>query len=152
MSAHIRCTNCGALTKPSPDARIQACEYCGTEFRVGIDSQQLAEGLRLDLSDVESFLYRLAHSLHHGFTGRSRLEVVGQRLELFELNLDPELFVARREPQGLVAQHRKMVRGIALKTATLPVDRWVEMLTRSLAAHANENARVAQVLAQLRAG
>jgi hypothetical protein len=140
------------MTQPSPDARIHACEYCGTEFRVGVDTEQLAESLRLDLNDVDTFLYKLAHSLHHGFAGRTRLEVVGQRLELFELNLDPELFVARREPQGLIAQHRKMVRGIALKTATLPIDRWVEMLTRALATHANENARVAQVLAQLRAG
>jgi hypothetical protein len=61
------------------------------------------------------------------------------------------MYVARREPHGIVAMHKKMVRGIALKTATLAYDRWVQMLAKSLAVHANENARVAHVLAQLKA-
>jgi hypothetical protein len=41
----------------------------------------------------------------------------------------------------VLTQHKKMVRGIALKTATHPIDAWVDMLMRALAAHANENSR-----------
>jgi hypothetical protein len=152
MTAPIRCPSCGAMMKPAADARIHACEYCGAQTQVAIDGEQLAAGLRLDLQNIEEFMYRLAHSLHHGFTGRTKFESMGEKLELFELNLDIDMFVAKREPHGIIAQHKKMVRGIALKTATLPFDRWVELLTRALAVHANENARVAQVLAQLKAG
>ena len=151
MSTQIRCSNCGAMMKPAADARVHVCEYCGAQAQVAIDGDQLAAGLRLDLQNVEHFMFQLAHSLHQGLAGRSRFETVGERVELFELNLDPDMFVARREAQGLIAQHRKMVRGIALKTAVLPIDRWVEKLTNALAAHANENARVAQVLARLKA-
>jgi hypothetical protein len=151
MTTLIRCPNCGAAMKPAADARVHACEYCGAQTQLAIDGEQLAAGLRLDLANIDEFMYRLAHSLHHGFSGRTRFESTGERLELFELNLDVELFVARREPQGIIAQHKKLVRGIALKTAVLPYDRWVQLLTKSLAAHANENARVAQVLAQLKA-
>jgi hypothetical protein len=43
-----------------------------------------------------------------------------------------------------------MVRGVALKTTTHPLDKWVELLTRSIAVHVNTRAGVAQVLARLR--
>ncbi len=46
-------------------------------------------------------------------------------------------------------RHKKMVRGIALRTETLAADRWVHLLTEALARHANQNARAAWVLAQL---
>ena len=150
MSAQIRCTNCGAMMTPRADGRTHRCEYCGAEQQAAIDSDQLTAGLRLDMQNAEHFLSQLAHALHLSMGERSRLEHVGGRVVHFELNLDPDLFVARHEPHGLVATHRKMVRGIALKTATLPLDRWVELLTRSLAGYANENARVAHVLSQLR--
>ena len=50
----------------------------------------------------------------------------------------------------MVGQYKKLVRGIALKTQHHPLDKWVELLIASLAAYANENARVAQVLSQLK--
>jgi len=150
MKDQHRCTNCGATMTPRADGRTHGCDFCGAQQQVAIDSQQIAAGLRLDLENAEVFLFRLSHELHLSFSHCSRLEKQGDQLHLFELNLDPDLFVARREPHGMVAQHRKMVRGIALKTSTLPLDRWVAALARALAGHANENARVAQVLAQLR--
>jgi hypothetical protein len=57
--------------------------------------------------------------------------------------------VAKRETHGIVTQYKKLVRGIALKTTHHPLDRWVQLLTEALASHANENARVAQVLSHL---
>ena len=150
MSSQPRCTQCGAVMEPQADGRTLGCNFCGAKVQVAIDSGQVAAGLRLDLSNAGAFLAQLAQDLHPHFGERSRLEMLSGRVVHFELNLDPDLFVARHENHGIVAQHRKMVRGIALKTATHPLDRWVELLSRALANHANENARVAQVLARIR--
>ena len=150
MTATVHCTECGAPMHPQPDGRIHGCPYCGAQAQVAVDGAQLAAGLKLDLTNTEAFLYGLASSLHGHFGERTKLHVDGDRIMLFEINLDPDMFIAKREHHGVVAQHKKMVRGVALKTATHPLDRWVQLLAKALAAYANENARVAQVLAQLR--
>jgi hypothetical protein len=59
------------------------------------------------------------------------------------------VFVAKREGGEVLAQHKKMVRGIALKTATHPMDAWVDMLLKALAAHANENSRAGAAVAAI---
>jgi hypothetical protein len=82
---------------------------------------------------------------------RSKLQLDGTRVAIFELDLGNDCFVVLRESGAVVTRHKKMVRGIALKTTTHPVDRWVELLSKALAAFANENARVAQVLHSLNA-
>jgi hypothetical protein len=151
MSEQIRCTSCGAGMKPRTDGRVHACEYCGAEVQAAIDADQLAVGLKLDLNDVEAFVTGLANALHGSVGGRTKLSLDGARVVSFELDLSPDLFLVKREAHGIVAQHKKMSRGIALKTASPPLDQWVKLLTKALAAHANENARVAQVLASLRA-
>ena len=45
--------------------------------------------------------------------------------------MDPDVFLAHRESHGVVTQHKKVVRGIALRTTAVAIDRWVEMLTDS---------------------
>jgi hypothetical protein len=135
---------------PRPDGRIHVCPFCGAEAQVAVGADQIGAGLKLDLANVEQFLSQLAHALHGNMGNRSKLELDGTRVVRFELNLGNDLFVALRESDGVVTQHKKLVRGIALKTAIHPVDRWVDLLAKALAAHANENARVAQVLNQLK--
>jgi hypothetical protein len=66
-----------------------------------------------------------------------------------EITLDPDGFAVRREGSGVVAQHKKMVRGIALKTSTMPLDQWVDLLTKALARQAASNTKAAWVLARL---
>jgi hypothetical protein len=147
----IRCDECGAPMQPASDGRRYACGHCGAERQVGIDSEQLAEGLRLDLANVEAFLRDLSRSLLTAFPGKTRVLHEGSSLILLELNLDPHMYVAKREPGGdYTAQYKKLVRGVALKTKVLTVDVWVQQLTQSIADHANQTAQVAQVLAQLR--
>lgn len=151
MTKQIRCEECGAPMQPHTDARRYVCSHCGAERQVAIDSEQVAEGLRLDLSNVDAFLRDLASSLLHAFPGQTRVLHDGSALILLELNLDPHMYVAKREPAGnYSAQYKKLVRGVALKTKVLTVDVWVQQLTQSIADHANQNAHVAQVLAQLR--
>jgi hypothetical protein len=152
MSQPVRCTNCGATMAPAPDGRVFVCAHCGAQTQVAIDGQQIAAGLRLDLASADVFLAELASALHHGFAERAKIHRDGGAVVLVELALEGDVFIARREAHGVTAQHKKVVRGIALKTATHPLDRWVELLAKAIAAHANSNARAAEALARLRGG
>ena len=147
-----KCSECGAPLKLKRVAGAHVCTYCGAQQQLAIDSEQLAAGLQLDLANVEVFMHSLANSLHGHFGDRTKLLAQSGRIELFEINLDPDVFIAKRERGTVIAQYRKLVRGVALKTATHPLDRWVQLLAKALAAYANENARVAAVLARLQGG
>jgi hypothetical protein len=134
---------------PQWDGRLHACPFCRTQVQVAITGDQLAAGMALDLANVDAFLGRLAQTLWQGFSEHTRIDAQGNHVLGIEVNLEPDVFILRREGQHAVAQHRKVVRGIALKTHAVPLDRWVELLMNALAEHANTNARAAWVLGQL---
>ncbi len=143
----------GAAPPGHPGRRAHyGCKYCGAEVQLAVDGAQIAAGMRLDLSNASAFLTRLAHALETALADRTKIQRHGAEVVLIELNLGTDLFVAKREGHGVLAQHKKMVRGIALKTATHPLDRWVEMMTSALAAHANEDARATTALSAIFAG
>jgi hypothetical protein len=149
MQGPIDCRNCGAKMTPQGDGRLYVCPYCRTHVQVGIGADQIAAGFAVDLQNVDAFLARLANALHQGFLESSRIEANGGYVTALEVNLEPDVFLAKREGGHVVTQHKRVVRGIALKTATLPIDRWYEMLTQALSRHANQNARAAWVLGQI---
>jgi hypothetical protein len=134
---------------PAPDGRTYDCKYCGAQILVSVEVEQLAAGMKLDLSNATAFLGKLAHMLESAFADRTKVHRQGADVHGIEIDLGADLFVARRDGQGVVAQHKKMVRGIALKTATHPLHQWVTMLHTALAALANENTRASQALASL---
>jgi hypothetical protein len=150
MTEQIRCPNCGAMMTPKSDGRTVNCPYCEAELQVAIDSGQIAAGLQIDLANVDAFLFRLAATLHANFAALTKVQHDGGQLQHFEIKLDPDLFVAKRESygDGMIVQHKKLVRGVALKTVTHPIDQWVELLTQSLAKHANTRAAAAHAIAQ----
>ncbi len=152
MQQAMECSNCGAKMTPQYDGRVYVCPFCQMKIQVAIGADQIAAGMAVDLNNIDAFLQRLANALYQGFREFSRIEANGQTIMMLELNLEPEVFMANRQGQKVVAQHKKVVRGIALKTSTLALDRWFEMLTQALARHANENARAAWVLGQLGGG
>src|SRR6185436_18358506 len=115
------------------DARTYACAYCGTRVQVAIDGGQIAAGMRLDLANADAFLGQLASTLSTGFAEKTRIESQQGRVVSIEVSVEPNVFFAAREASGVVARHKRVVRGIALKTTTVPLDRWVEMLTEALA-------------------
>ncbi|HEY4223180.1 MAG TPA: hypothetical protein VGO62_17605, partial [Myxococcota bacterium] len=117
---------------------------------VQIDSKDLAEGLGLDLADTNKFFDGLVKALHGTIGEVTKVQKDGARVVIFEIKLDPHMYVLRREQGDVIAQYKKLVRGVALKTATHPLDRWMEMLMKSLSDYANENARVAQALNMMR--
>jgi hypothetical protein len=150
MSQQINCTSCGAVMTPQPDGRTYACAFCRAQVQVAIDGRQIAAGMALDLQNADAFLQRLAHVLTTGFAEQTKVQHHGGQIIVLEISLEPDLFIVKRERQGVLAQHKRIVRGIALKTVKHPLGRWVEMLTDALATHANTSAHADQVLRQLR--
>jgi hypothetical protein len=118
-------------------------------MQVAISGEQIAAGMALDLQNVDAFLSRLAATLWQGYAEHTKIQAQGQWVQSIELDLDPDVFLVHREGQHAVAQHKKVVRGVALRTKQLSLDVWVNLLTDALAHHANTNARAAWVLAQL---
>jgi hypothetical protein len=149
MPEPVACTNCGAMMVPQWDGRVHACPYCRTQIQVAISGDQLAAGMALDIANVDAFLARLAQTLWQGFSEHTRIEANGTHVMAIEVNLEPDVFMVRREGNHAQAHHKKVVRGVALRTRAVALDLWVEMLTDALAAHANTNARAAWVLGQL---
>jgi hypothetical protein len=144
-----RCQNCNAMMTPNTDGRTLSCPFCNAKLQVAVGADQIAKGLQLDRTNIDAFVWELSHALHDGMKERAKLQLEGKHVLLFELDLGNDFFIVLRESGSVITRHKKMVRGIALKTTTHPVDRWVELLSKALAAFANENARVAQVLSQL---
>jgi hypothetical protein len=145
----VNCHNCGAPMQPGADGRLYACGFCGTKAQVGIGADQIAAGMALDMSNIETFIGHLAHQLQQAVPSQVRVEGSGSHVVGIEVNLDPDAFTLRREGGHVVAQYKKLVRGIALKTKEMPLDQWVEKLRESLAHHANVNAQAGALAAQL---
>ncbi len=135
--------------QPEADGRTFACRYCGSRIQVAIDADQIARGMAVDLSNLEEFVQKLASALGQGFAEHSQIRAQGQVVHAIELRLEPDHFALEREGSAFVARHKKIVRGIALRTATLPLDLWFQKLTEALARHANQSSRAAWVLSQL---
>lgn len=145
----VACHNCGAVMSPDQYGRLYKCAYCGAEVQVGVDASQIAAGMRLDLANVETFLAELANTLSQGFSEHTQIEAKGRVVMSIEVDLEPDVFSAHRKGKHVVASHKRVVRGIALKTQELPLDRWVRLLTEALARSANQDARAAWVLGRL---
>jgi hypothetical protein len=145
----VNCHHCGAPMQPAADGRVYKCGFCGTQAQVAIGADQIAAGMALDMSNIETFLGQLAQALQKAVPQQVRIEASGAHVHGIEVNLEPDAFVLRREGTHVVSQYKKLVRGIALKTKDLPLDQWVEMLSQSLARHANVNAQAASLAAQL---
>jgi hypothetical protein len=149
MSQPVACTHCGAMMVPQWDGRVHACPFCKTQIQVAISGDQLAAGMALDLANIDAFLGRLAQTLWQGFSEHTRIDANGSYVMGIEVNLEPDVFLVRREGNTAQAHHKKVVRGVALRTRAVALDVWVQMLTEALAAHANTSARAAWVLGQL---
>lgn len=59
------------------------------------------------------------------------------------------MFSLQRAGPGLEATHAHAVRGITLKTETVSVEEWIELLSRRLAEHAHSSAAARSALDSL---
>lgn len=134
---------------PGGDGRTYACEYCDAKVLVAVDGGQIAQGMALDLANIDTFLTQLADALSTTIPEHLKVQRHGAHVVAIEIAFPSDVFLAKRDPQGIVAQQKKLVRGVALKTATHPLDHWYEQLMRALAKLANENARAGAALSRL---
>ena len=148
MSA-VSCHHCGAPMQPGADGRVYKCVYCGTQAQVAVGADQVAAGMSLDLSNVDALLVQLARMLQQVVPQEVRVSSNGAHVHAIELMLEPDGFLLRREGQHVVSQHKKVVRGVALKSKDVPLDQLVALLAEALSRHANVNAQAGQLAAQL---
>ena len=142
--------------QPDSLGRTYHCAYCGDVQQVGVHADQIAEGMALDLANVDRFLAQLANTLSQGFAEFTHIESqiwngVNTPISI-EVRLEPDFFTAVRSGNHAQCFHKKIVRGVALRTTEMPIDQWVDKLLDGLAARANENARAAWVLGRLSGG
>ncbi len=122
-------------------------------MQVAIGADQIAAGMALDFANVDAFLARLAWTLSQGFSEHARIEQSGNNyVTRIEVWLEPDQFSVYREGHAAIAEHKKIVRGVALRTKRLQLDDWHALLCEALARHANDNARAAWVLKQIGGG
>jgi hypothetical protein len=145
----VPCPNCGAAMAAEPDGRTHACRYCGARVEVAFETAQIAAGSRLDLDDPDRFLAQLASVLAKDLADRTRVEARGDEVDRIDLDLDTDLFIARRSGSRIVTEHKKSERGIVLRATSLPLDQWVELLGAVLTRRAGADPRAAWVLAQI---
>jgi hypothetical protein len=111
----------------------------------------LAAALRADLSDINTFVEVLAGKLESALPGRVTIErrgglfARGKKVHRIDINLENDHYGLVAEGTHIKASRSHAVRGIVLKTEELPLQTWIDVLSRDLAAEAaqSESARVA---------
>jgi hypothetical protein len=112
----------------------------------------LAASLRADMSDLNTFVEVLAGKVEDALPGRVTIERRGgglfsreKKVHRIEINLDNNRYALLADRGRIQARRSNAVRGIVLKTEELSLDSWIDLLSRDLAAEAeqSESARVA---------
>jgi hypothetical protein len=122
----------------------------------GLQFEVLASSLRADLTDTALFLNALAEKLGGALPQQCAVERRGglfareKPISRVSVELGEYRYVIERANHGaLRAARTKVVRGIALKTDEMPVDEWIEALSRDLAQYAARNAQARLALERL---
>jgi hypothetical protein len=115
----------------------------GDDLDARPDIDLVAAALRADLQDTRSFLEALAVRLEGALPGLTRVQRKRAGLlsrdrvvQRIEVTLGDDRFACEQGPRGVSAEKVHVVRGIALKRETVPVERWIEELAAALSTHA----------------
>lgn len=110
-----------------------------------LDFDLLAASLRADSADMGTWVAVLGEKLAGALPSRVRLRhgglFGGGAVNGFSVDLGAWRFGLRQEHGQPVGERTHVVRDIALKTETLPLDAWLDALVRSLAEVAATSAR-----------
>ena len=125
-------------------------------FNEGLGFEVLASSLRADLTDTKAFLGALAEKLGGALPQQCVVERKGglfaKEKQVFRITVElgeHRYFIEQASHGGLRAGRAKVVRGISLKTDELPIDTWIDDLSRDLAAHAARNTQARMALERL---
>ena len=112
----------------------------------------LASSLRADASDLKSFMEALATKLEGALPTRTTVERKGgglfskeKRVHQIFVDMGDTRFALKTDGGRVECTRGKSVRGIVLKTEQLPLDEWIDDLSRVLTdeAQRSEQARLA---------
>ena len=122
----------------------------------GLQFEVFASSLRADLNDTGLFLGALAEKLGGALPQQTVVERRGglfareKPIHKISVELGEYRYLIEKAGHGgLQTARTKVVRGIALKTEELPVDAWIESLSRDLAQYAARNAQARMALERL---
>lgn len=105
----------------------------------------LAASLRADASDTRTWVAVLGQKLADALPSRVRLHRGGLfgngAVDGMAADLGEWRFTLRLDHGAPLAERTHIVRGIALKSETLPIDAWIDAFVASLAALASTSAR-----------
>ena len=123
----------------------------------GPELDTLAASLRADSGDLKVFVELLARKLADAFPGRVELQRKGlpgrsRPVRHLALTLGETLFELDSAGGTVAARRRKLVRGVALSTEELPLDRWLDELAAALLAEARRSEQDRLALERLLAG
>jgi hypothetical protein len=122
----------------------------------GMGFEILASSLRADLTDTKAFLGALAEKLGGALPTLCQVERKGglfskeKPVSRVSIELGEHRYAIEHAGHGgLRASRAKVVRGISLKTDELPVDTWIDELSRDLSTHAARNSQARMALERL---
>jgi hypothetical protein len=116
-----------------------------SENTSGMELELLAASLRADAADAPTWVAVLGNKLAGALPGRVHLHHGGMfgngPVNGLAADLGTWRLALRLEHDQPVAERTHVVRGIALKTESLPLDAWIDALTQALAELATTSAR-----------
>jgi hypothetical protein len=122
----------------------------------GIGFDMLAASIRADASDLASFITVLGRKLFDALPGqvvceseRKRFGRGPDRIKRVEVTLDDQRFEMEEGGAVPVARISHVVRGMRLRSDDVPVDEWIERLSRKLAEVAAKSAKTRDAIAGL---
>ena len=111
----------------------------------GPDFDQLAASLRADATDLKAFVEALATKLEGAFPNRVEVErsgrFAGKRVRRLVIVLGDNRYELDHDGGHVSCRRRKVVGGIALKNEELPLDEWIDHLSRALVDEADRTER-----------
>ena len=112
----------------------------------------VASSLRADISDLRTFTEALATKLEGALPNQTTVQRKGEglfsktkRVQHISVDVGDQRYDLSVRGAGLECRRCKSVRGIVLKTEQVPLDEWIDDLSRQLAdaAQQSEQARLA---------
>lgn len=121
-----------------------------------LNFDQLASALRADLADMHIWVATVSTKLAGALPTRVRLRhgglFGGGPVEGVEADLGNWRFTLRLDRGHPIAERTHIVRGVALKTESLALDDWIDLLSQELAQLAASSARERQAILALLEG
>lgn len=115
----------------------------------------LAASLRADMGDIRAFVEALAVKLAASFPDSVRVDRKGglfggeKRVHRLAVGLGQHEYELEHDDGRVSCRRRSVVRGIALKNEELPLEEWIDDLSRQLAEEAGQSERGRAALQRL---